>query len=181
MKKLRIIASALLIAISLSAVNVTALAATNTSKETSSSQTTTQKATTPKKKPSTATILKAVYSPKDEFKRLEKQKKADIMTLYDIKSTSFLKSYAVYITPIMPGGREVALFEVKDKKDIKKAQAAAKYRQSALKESAWYPSEKDNADNSQIITQGNYVLFVADFEADKIVKDFKAYYKKNLK
>lgn len=180
MKKLKIIASALLIAVSLSSVAAPVSAATSSSKPTTSSSSTAQ--TKAVKKPSTATIAKAIYSPSKAFSRLEKKKKADVDVLYgDNSITKYLKSYAVYITPIMPGGHEIAVFHVKDKKYLKKAQAAAKYRQEALKETAWYPSERDNAENSQIVTQGNYVLFVADDDADKIVKNFKSYYKKNLK
>ncbi len=135
------------------------------------------------KKPTTAEILKAIYSPSKEFGRLTRKKASEIKILYDLEKTgtSYLKSYSVYITEINPGGREIALFEVKNRKDIKKAQAAARYRQSTVKEAAWYPSEIENATNSKIVTLGNYVLFVADFETDKIVANFKSYYNKKLK
>jgi hypothetical protein len=79
--------------------------------------------------------------------------------------------------PLMSGRiTEVAVFKVKDSSNVAKVAASCQSRLDYLRNGgAWYPSHVDIVtDYAEIVTVGNYVLFVADEACETIIANFKA-------
>lgn len=93
---------------------------------------------------------------------------------YGIDS-SILKSYVVKIPLMNVRADEIAVFQVKKKKDVATVKEGIKKRQAALEENWKYylPDQYENVKNYQIAVEGNYVLFVISSEAATIVSNFK--------
>lgn len=92
--------------------------------------------------------------------------------LYNI-DTNLLKSFKVQ-TPMMSAHiSEIGIFELKDAKDADKVIEGIQQRADSVG-IMLYPSLQETYDARQIVTVGNYVLFVMDDNANIILDNFKA-------
>ncbi len=87
--------------------------------------------------------------------------------------TDLLTDYIV-MQPMMSGViTEVAVFQVKDAKDLETVMEGVNKRLDGLKNGgAFYPSHVEIVEKGQVVSKGNYVLFVADEQVDTIVENF---------
>ena len=89
---------------------------------------------------------------------------------------------AVYMCMMNPSPNgDVVLVQVKDSKDVDAVKAILQARIQYMvgdgngPGGAWYPEPTEMwENNSRIVTHGNYVMMVADFECDNIVNAFNA-------
>ena len=89
---------------------------------------------------------------------------------------------AVYMCTMNPSPNgDVVLVQVKDSKDVDAVKAILQARIQYMvgdgngPGGAWYPEPTEMwENNSRIVTHGNYVMMVADFECDNIVNAFNA-------
>ena len=89
---------------------------------------------------------------------------------------------AVYMCMMNPSPNgDVVLVQVKDNKDVDAVKAILQARIQYMvgdgngPGGAWYPEPTEMwENNSRIVTHGNYVMMVADFECDNIVNAFNA-------
>ena len=93
--------------------------------------------------------------------------------------TQLLAVYMCMMNP-SPNG-DVVLVQVKDSKDVDAVKAILQARIQYMvgdgngPGGAWYPEPTEMwENNSRIVTHGNYVMMVADFECDNIVNAFNA-------
>lgn len=103
------------------------------------------------------------------------QQELDATMLSDVYGidTSLLKSFKVQ-TPMMSAHiSEVGVFELNNASDAEAVIAGIEQRANNAG-TMLYPSLQETYDNRQVVTVGNYVLFVMDENADIIVDNFKA-------
>ena len=89
---------------------------------------------------------------------------------------------AVYMCMMNPSPNgDVVLVQVKDSKDVDAVKAILQARIQYMvgdgngPGGAWYPEPTEMwENNSRIVTHGNYIMMVADFECDNIVNAFNA-------
>ena len=89
---------------------------------------------------------------------------------------------AVYMCTMNPSPNgDVVLVQVKDSKDVDAVKAILQARIQYMvgdgngPGGAWYPEPTEMwENNSRIVTHGNYVMMVADFECENIVNAFNA-------
>lgn len=89
---------------------------------------------------------------------------------------SLLESYSVQMPMMNVHAEEIAVFEVKDEKDIDAVKAGIEKRQKALEEqwSKYLPEQYELVKASKTAVKGNLVLYVVSAQADKIVSNFEA-------
>lgn len=90
--------------------------------------------------------------------------------------TSLLASYSVQMPMMNVHAEEIAVFEVKDEKDIDAVKAGIEKRQKALEEqwSRYLPEQYELVKASKTVVKGNLVLYVVSAEADQMVAKFEA-------
>jgi len=98
--------------------------------------------------------------------------------LYKIDAAK-LADYSVRVPLMNVKSNELAILKVKDAKDIPAIEAAVKQRaEDAQKPFEHYlPDQYENAKNYQVITKGNYVLFVISDRADELIKVYESFFK----
>ena len=90
--------------------------------------------------------------------------------------------FPIYMCMMNPSPNgDVVLVQVKDSKDVDAVKAILQARIQYMvgdgngPGGAWYPEPTEMwENNSRIVTHGNYVMMVADFECDNIVNAFNA-------
>lgn len=89
---------------------------------------------------------------------------------------SLLESYSVQMPMMNVHAEEIAVFEVKDEKDIDAVKEGIAKRQKALEEqwSSYLPEQYELVKASKTVVKGNLVLYVVSAQADKIVSNFEA-------
>ena len=89
--------------------------------------------------------------------------------------TTLLTDYIV-MQPMMSGViTEIGVFQVADPANVGAVVEKANARLDALKNGgAFYPSHVEIVEKGQVVSNGNYVLFVADEKVDTIVANFNA-------
>ena len=82
----------------------------------------------------------------------------------------------VYVNMMSMNMGEMALVQVKDKKDVDTVKAIFQARiDSMIEGGAWYPEPtRIWTDESRVVSNGNYVMMVVGENCDSIVKDFNA-------
>lgn len=82
----------------------------------------------------------------------------------------------VYVNMMSMNMGEMALVQVKDKKDVDTVKAIFQARiDSMIEGGAWYPEPtRIWTDESRVVSNGNYIMMVASEDCDSIVKDFNA-------
>ncbi|WP_332651251.1 DUF4358 domain-containing protein [Lysinibacillus sp. 54212] len=75
---------------------------------------------------------------------------------------------------------EIAIFKVKDEKDVAEVEDAVKARAEAVQKQfeTYLPDQYENAKNYKVVTKGKYVLFVISDQADEIVKIYHSFFEK---
>ena len=88
--------------------------------------------------------------------------------------TSLLASHHIEMGMNRASVSEIAIFELKDKKDIDAIKAGIEKRQQALDEqwSMFLPEQYELVKNSQTVVKDNLVLYVINADANKIVEKF---------
>lgn len=86
---------------------------------------------------------------------------------------SLIEDYKV-MAPAMSGTiTEIAVIKVKDAANVSTVAANVNTRLDNLKNGgAFYPSHVEIAEKGQVVTKGNYILFVADTNVDAMVSNF---------
>ena len=105
-----------------------------------------------------------------------------IENCYPGRSAIQTQQLAVYMCMMNPSPNgDVVLVQVKDSKDVDAVKAILQARIQYMvgdgngPGGAWYPEPTEMwENNSRIVTHGNYVMMVADFECDNIVNAFNA-------
>lgn len=95
-----------------------------------------------------------------------------ISDMYSI-DISLLDSYMVKVPLMSAHMAEVAVFKVKNANDVSKVVEGINKRAADVGQML-YPSLQETYDSRQLITNGNYVLFVMDKSAASIVSNFNA-------
>lgn len=96
---------------------------------------------------------------------------ADISTSYNI-DTALLEEYTINTTQISTSTVELAIFKVKDSKNIATVKKAIEKRVEKLKEAAFYPAQVENVNNYKIYTNGNYIMLsIVDADNQELVKN----------
>lgn len=82
----------------------------------------------------------------------------------------------VYVNQLTMNMGELALVQVKDKKDVDTVKAIFQARIDSMAQGgAWYPQCVELwTNNAQVVSNGNYIMMVASEDCDAIVKDFNA-------
>lgn len=82
----------------------------------------------------------------------------------------------VYVNQLTMNMGELALVQVKDKKDVDTVKAIFQARIDSMAQGgAWYPQCVELwTNNAQVVSNGNYIMMVASEDCDSIVKDFNA-------
>ncbi|MEG0450297.1 MAG: DUF4358 domain-containing protein [Lysinibacillus sp.] len=103
----------------------------------------------------------------------------EMKDLYNIDSEK-LEEFSVRTPMMMVKTNEIAIFKVKDAKDVAEVEAAAKVRaENVMKTFEQYlPDQYENAKNHKIITKGNYVLLVISDKADELIKIYDSFFAK---
>jgi predicted nucleotidyltransferase len=92
--------------------------------------------------------------------------------------TTLLEDYAVRAPMMNVKTNEIAVFKVKDAKDIPAVETAIKDRATAVQKQfeTYLPDQYENAKNYKMVTRGNYVFFVISEKADELVKAFDNFF-----
>lgn len=91
-----------------------------------------------------------------------------------------LEDFSVRIPMMNVKTNEIAIFKVKDAKDVANIEAAAKQRaENVAKQFEHYlPDQYENAKNYKLVTKGNYVLMVISDNAEELVKVYESFFEK---
>lgn len=118
---------------------------------------------------------------------LEKVEQPSLMTMdsdslkdmYSIDS-SLLEDYSVRYPMMNVKATEIAVFKVKNKKDIDTIKDGIKTRATTIQKNFehYLPDQYENALNYTVTTNGNYVLFIISDKADDLKKAFNSYFEK---
>ncbi|QJD88213.1 DUF4358 domain-containing protein [Cohnella herbarum] len=99
--------------------------------------------------------------------------------LYGI-DTKILAEFSAKMPMMNVKTNEIAIFKVKNAKDIAAVKKGIKKRAEAVQKSfeQYLPDQYENAKNYKVATKGNYVLFVISESADDLEKAFQAAFDK---
>lgn len=100
-----------------------------------------------------------------------------VLAIYNIDPEK-LEDYAIRIPMMNIKTNEIAILKVKDTADIPEVEEAVKQRAENVKKTfeTYLPDQYENAKNYQLITKGNYVLFVISEDADKLIKVYDRFF-----
>lgn len=95
--------------------------------------------------------------------------------------TEKLEEYTVRIPMMNVHTNEIAIFKVKDEVDVAEVEDMAKERAKAVQKQfeTYLQDQYENAKNYQLVTKGNYVLFVISEDADKLTDVFESFFEKD--
>lgn len=101
----------------------------------------------------------------------------ELKDLYNIDAAK-LEDYSVRIPMMNVKSNEIAIFKVKDAKDIPDIEAAVKQRAENVQKlfEQYLPDQYENAKNYKLITKGNYVLLVISDSADELIKVYDSFF-----
>lgn len=101
----------------------------------------------------------------------------ELKNLYNLDAAK-LEDYSVRIPMMNVKTNEIAIFKVKDAKDVAEVEAAVKTRaENVMKTFEHYLQDQyENAKNYKIVTKGNYVLFVISDQADELIKVYDRFF-----
>lgn len=88
--------------------------------------------------------------------------------------TSLLNDYYVSMSMMNVHATEIAIFELKDAKDVDTVMAGIEKRQQGLVEQwqSYLPDQLELVENYKTAVKNNMILFVINHDADKIVENF---------
>lgn len=86
--------------------------------------------------------------------------------------TNLLADYTVMMPMMSAHSNEIAVLKVKNQKDVAVVKEALTKRANAAEENTLYPEQKELIQAHQIVSEGNYILYVVDGNADQIVEGF---------
>jgi predicted nucleotidyltransferase len=89
-----------------------------------------------------------------------------------------LEEYSIRIPMMNVKTNEIAILKVKDAADLAEVEEAVKQRAENVQKQfeTYLPDQYENAKNYQLVTKGNYVLFVISEEADELVKVYDGFF-----
>ncbi|KOS69086.1 hypothetical protein AEA09_11385 [Lysinibacillus contaminans] len=101
----------------------------------------------------------------------------EMQNLYNIDPAK-LEDFSVRVPMMNVKTNEIAIFKVKDEKDVADVEAAAKQRaENVMKQFEQYlPDQYENAKNHKIVVKGNYVLLVISDRADELIKVYDSFF-----
>lgn len=101
----------------------------------------------------------------------------ELKDLYNIDSAK-LEDYSVRVPMMNIKTNEIAIFKVKEAKDVADIQAALKKRAENVQKQfeQYLPDQYENAKNYKLITKGNYVLLVISDSADELIKVYDSFF-----
>ncbi len=101
----------------------------------------------------------------------------ELKDLYNIDSAK-LEDYSVRVPMMNIKTNEIAIFKVKEEKDVADIQAALKKRAENVQKQfeQYLPDQYENAKNYKLITKGNYVLLVISDSADELIKVYDSFF-----
>ncbi|MFJ7647811.1 DUF4358 domain-containing protein [Lysinibacillus sp. NPDC097279] len=101
----------------------------------------------------------------------------ELKDLYNIDSAK-LEDYSVRVPMMNIKTNEIAIFKVKEAKDVSDIQAALKKRAENVQKQfeQYLPDQYENAKNYKLITKGNYVLLVISDSADELIKVYDSFF-----
>ena len=103
----------------------------------------------------------------------------ELKNLYNLDPAK-LTDFSVRVPMMNVKTNEIAIFKVKDTKDVAEVEAAAKQRaENVMKQFEKYlPDQYENAKNHKIVVKGNYVLLVISDQADELYKVYDSFFTK---
>lgn len=103
----------------------------------------------------------------------------DIVNVYNIDPTK-LEDFSANIPLMNVKANELAIFKVKDTKDVAEILAQVKVRsENAMNAFDHYlPDQYEIAKNYTVVEKGNYVLFIISEQADELVTIFNEFFEK---
>ncbi|ASS77056.1 hypothetical protein CIG75_00765 [Tumebacillus algifaecis] len=120
----------------------------------------------------------------DEMLERVKQPMLIEMKIDQLKDTygldpALLEEFTVRYPLMNVKTNEIAIFKVKDEKEIATVKLAIEKRATVVqKQFEFYlPDQYENAKNYKIITNGKYVLFLISESADELGKAFSTFFK----
>jgi len=91
---------------------------------------------------------------------------------------SILDQYTIRMPLMNVKTNEIAIFKVKEAKDVATVETAVKQRAEEVQKQfeTYLQDQYENAKNYKLVIKGNYVLFVISESADDIVKAFDGFF-----
>jgi uncharacterized protein YpmS len=91
---------------------------------------------------------------------------------------ALLEEYTIMSPMMNVKTNELAIFKVKDAKDIAAVEAGIKKRAEDIQKTfeTYLQDQYENAKNYKLVTKGNYVIFVISENADQFVTEFDSYF-----
>ncbi|WP_431028890.1 DUF4358 domain-containing protein [Lysinibacillus sp. LZ02] len=91
-----------------------------------------------------------------------------------------LEDFSVRMPMMNVKTNEIAIFKVKEAKDVAEIEAAAKQRaENVMKQFEQYlPDQYENAKNYKIVTKDNYVLMVISESAEELINVYDRFFEK---
>lgn len=144
----------------------------------SNSSTTDDKATTLEPNASAKEMTEQMVTEVEQPKLIELTAE-DLKNLYNLDAAK-LEDFSVRVPMMGVKTNEIAIFKVKDEKDIAEVLTAIEQRaESVMKTFEQYLQDQyENAKNHKIITKGNYVLFVISDQADELIAVYDRFFVK---
>lgn len=92
--------------------------------------------------------------------------------------SSLLDQYTIMSPMMNIKTNEIAVFKVKDAKNLTAVQDGIKKRAVDIQKSfeTYLPDQYENAKNYKLVTKGNYILFVISDKADELVKAYDSFF-----
>ena len=102
-----------------------------------------------------------------------------VKDIYHIDPETF-EEYAIRIPMMNVKTNEVAVMKVKNSDDVPKVEEAVKQRAEDVQKQfeSYLPDQYEIAKNYQVVTKGDYVLFVISDQADELVNVFESFFNK---
>lgn len=124
---------------------------------------------------STKDIVDAILSKVEQpsLMALEGDAVKDIYTTLD---QALVEDFTIMMPMMNVKTNEIAVFKVKDAKDIPAIEKAIADRATNVQKQfeTYLPDQYENAKNYKVVTEGNYVLFVISEASDAIIEQFQA-------
>ncbi|MCY1459685.1 hypothetical protein D9M71_771780 [compost metagenome] len=118
---------------------------------------------------------------KIEQPKLEEMTADMVKQMYYI-DPALLEQYTAMYPLMMVKSNELAIFKVKDAKDLAAVQDGVKKRAADIQKNfeTYLPDQYENSKNYKLITKGNYVFFVIAeaAEVEKFVTEFDTFFEK---
>ena len=100
-----------------------------------------------------------------------------VKEIYNI-DPEMLEEYAIRIPMMNVKTNEIAILKVKNEADVPKVEEALKQRAENVQKQfeTYLPDQYENAKNYQLVTKGNYVLFVISEQADELISVYDTFF-----